>query len=101
MGPRGCLGPLLLLLLLPPLLWGEHRGPGSGVARAGSQSLSGAVAGAGGDRTWLQPSIIGGREAKNHSRPYMVSLQFGGVHSCGAALVHRSWALTAAHCQRR
>ncbi|NXB79626.1 GRAM protein, partial [Donacobius atricapilla] len=48
-----------------------------------------------------QPSIIGGREAKPHSRPYMVSLQFGGNHSCGAALLHPRWALTAAHCQRR
>ncbi|NWR12757.1 MCT1A protease, partial [Paradoxornis webbianus] len=45
--------------------------------------------------------IIGGREAKQHSRPYMVSLQFGGSHRCGAALLHRSWVLTAAHCQHQ
>ncbi|KAM7025929.1 granzyme M-like [Acridotheres tristis] len=95
MGARGCLE---LLLLLPPLLWGEHLDGGSGVASAGSESLAGAVADAGGDETLLQPSIIGGHEAKSHSRPYMVSLQVKGRHSCGAALVHRRWALTAAHC---
>ncbi|XP_036255589.2 LOW QUALITY PROTEIN: granzyme M-like [Molothrus ater] len=92
MGARGCLGPLLLLLLLPPPL------PWAGVSGVGSESLPGAVAAAGGDRPWLQPSIIGGHEAKRHSRPYMASLQFGGVHVCGAALLHRRWALSAAHC---
>ncbi|NWR93250.1 MCT1A protease, partial [Furnarius figulus] len=42
--------------------------------------------------------IIGGHEAKPHSRPYMVSLQSGGVHRCGAALLQQQWVLTAAHC---
>nr|XP_054506031.1 granzyme M [Agelaius phoeniceus] len=93
MGARGCLEPLLLLLLLlPPLPW-------AGVSSMGSESLPGAVAAAGGDGTWLQPSIIGGHEAKRHSRPYMASLQFGGVHVCGAALLDRRWALSAAHCR--
>ncbi|NXM61936.1 CFAD factor, partial [Illadopsis cleaveri] len=48
-----------------------------------------------------RPSIIGGCEAKQHSRPYMVSIQFGGVHRCGGALLHQRWVLTAAHCQQQ
>ncbi|NXX79628.1 PRS57 protease, partial [Urocolius indicus] len=46
-----------------------------------------------------QPSsVIGGHEAKPHSRPYMVSIQLRGGHACGGALLHRRWVLTAAHC---
>ncbi|OWK50390.1 Granzyme M [Lonchura striata] len=97
MGPS--LGPLLLLLL-PPLPWAEPRPGGAGGAGVGSDAPAGAVAGAGGDGTRLQPSIIGGHEAKKHSRPYMVLLQLEGNRSCGAALLHRRWALTAAHCLR-
>uniref|UniRef100_A0A669CP93 trypsin n=1 Tax=Oreochromis niloticus TaxID=8128 RepID=A0A669CP93_ORENI len=43
-------------------------------------------------------SIVGGREAKPHSRPYMVSVQYGGEHSCGGILIQRDFVLTAAHC---
>ncbi|NWV31119.1 DDN1 protein, partial [Grantiella picta] len=48
-----------------------------------------------------QPSIVGGHEAKPHSRPYMASLRFGGTHTCGAALLQQRWVLTAAHCLSR
>ncbi|XP_031460032.1 granzyme M isoform X2 [Phasianus colchicus] len=42
--------------------------------------------------------IMGGHEAKPHSRPYMVSVQSRGVHACGGALLNPRWVLTAAHC---
>ncbi|OXB54712.1 hypothetical protein ASZ78_006751 [Callipepla squamata] len=47
---------------------------------------------------WSHLRIIGGREAKPHSRPYMVSVQSKGVHVCGGALLNPRWVLTAAHC---
>ncbi|CAB1444347.1 unnamed protein product [Pleuronectes platessa] len=45
--------------------------------------------------------IVGGRDSAPHSRPYMASLQVGGRHNCGGALVKKNFVLTAAHCQIR
>ncbi|XP_067272007.1 granzyme B-like [Pseudorasbora parva] len=46
-------------------------------------------------------SIVNGREARPHSRPYMVSLQFHGSHICGGSLISNRFVLTAAHCWNR
>ncbi|XP_051765567.1 granzyme B(G,H)-like [Ctenopharyngodon idella] len=42
--------------------------------------------------------IVNGREAKPHSRPYMVSLQKNRNHICGGFLISDQFVLTAAHC---
>ncbi|RXN31071.1 complement factor D-like protein [Labeo rohita] len=44
--------------------------------------------------------IVNGKEAKPHSRPYMVSLQINGHHHCCGFLISDEFVMTAAHCQK-
>ncbi|KAF4097680.1 complement factor D-like [Onychostoma macrolepis] len=43
--------------------------------------------------------IVNGREAKPHSRPYMVSVQKDKEHICGGFLISDRFVMTAAHCR--
>ncbi|XP_042282599.1 granzyme B-like [Thunnus maccoyii] len=47
----------------------------------------------------MESSIVGGKVAKPHSRPYMASLQIYKQHTCGGMLIREDFVLTAAHCK--
>uniref|UniRef100_A0AC11DCD9 Uncharacterized protein n=1 Tax=Ovis aries TaxID=9940 RepID=A0AC11DCD9_SHEEP len=51
---------------------------------------------------FLSEEIIGGHEAKPHSRPYMALVQHLGENGwkrCGGVLIQKDFVLTAAHCR--
>ncbi|XP_060527379.1 trypsin-7-like [Cylas formicarius] len=50
---------------------------------------------------FLDGRIVGGAPANIRDHPYQLSLIYRGEHICGAALVARDMAVTAAHCARR
>jgi len=47
----------------------------------------------------LNPRIVGGNDAAEGLRPWMVGLnEVTGEHFCGGSLITNEWVLTAAHC---
>ena len=43
-------------------------------------------------------NIFGGTPIDISDAPYQVSLEFGGNHGCGGAIINSEWVLTAGHC---
>ncbi|XP_030153674.1 neutrophil elastase-like isoform X2 [Lynx canadensis] len=46
----------------------------------------------------LASEIVGGRPARPHAWPFMVSLQLRGGHFCGGTLIAPNFVMSAAHC---
>ncbi|XP_067003041.2 trypsin-1-like isoform X2 [Anabrus simplex] len=49
-------------------------------------------------RPRLDGRIVGGETVNISDYPYQLSLQYYGIHLCGASIISTTWALTAAHC---
>ncbi|XP_076376429.1 chymotrypsin-2 [Megalopta genalis] len=47
---------------------------------------------------FLDPRIVGGRDAPAGKYPYQVSLKNNGRHFCGGSIINERYILTAAHC---
>ena len=46
----------------------------------------------------ISTHIVNGQESSRGRKPYIISLQRGGGHICGAVLISPSYVITAAHC---
>ena len=51
-----------------------------------------------GRRPNVEADIVGGTIAPTGAWPWLVSMRYGGSHTCGGSLINANWVITAAHC---